>query len=138
MIETGTNETIRCDQAVFTSIRSPMGQGYRVVAASGEIRPDEKAEITARSPSHASLCESDTEPIGLSSYRLASGRRCVGHPLRGGAHRCGFDVIGKFKLDFVRFNELELHFLGKPTHIMVRFYCCRRAEGRNALDAVGV
>lgn len=68
---------VRCDQAVFTSIRSPMGEGYRLVAASPGLQPEEKAEITRRSPSHGSLCDESQGSTGLLSYRLASGRQVV-------------------------------------------------------------
>lgn len=82
------------DQAIFTSIRTPTGEGYRIIAASPGIRAEEKAEITRRSPSHDSLTGSAGEdPVGFSSYRLGSGRRVVAyhchagteHTARGGA-----------------------------------------------------
>ena len=48
---------LNCDQAIFTSIRTPMGEGYRIIAASRGVRPEEKQLITRRSPSHGALCE---------------------------------------------------------------------------------
>jgi hypothetical protein len=103
--------SLSCDQAVFTSMRSRTGEGYRVIAASGSIRPEERAEITRRSPSHGSLdieCagmrspvaprpamiprrsiappsgDSNPEAVGLMSYRLASGRHCVSYCCHAG------------------------------------------------------
>ncbi len=70
---------IECDQAIFTSQKSPMGEGYRIVAASPGIRPDEKAEITRRSPSHGALAGDSPQSEGMLAYPLPSGRYCVCH-----------------------------------------------------------
>lgn len=74
-------KTLHCDQAIYTSIRTPMGDGYRIVAASPGLRPQEKQAITRNSPSLDSIClppdRSDTEPVGISFYRLATGRLCL-------------------------------------------------------------
>jgi len=67
------------DQAIFTSIRTLMGEGYRIVAASAGLGVDEKMEIVRHSPSHGSLCDPSPAGTGLSSYRLTSGRHCVAH-----------------------------------------------------------
>lgn len=83
---------VRVDQAVFTSVRSPMGQGYRLIAASPGVRAEEKAEITRRAPSHASLCETGADAVALLSLPLSSGRFCIAsaryagreHTARGG------------------------------------------------------
>ena len=80
------------EQAVFTSMRSPTGEGYRIVAASKGICADEKREITRCAPSHASLCDSSAGATGLGSFVLPSGRQCiflsryqgVEHTARGG------------------------------------------------------
>ena len=64
---------VTVEQAVFTSIRSPMGQGYRLVAPSPGLLPDEKREIVQRAPSHGNLRGS----AGLASFTLRSGRHCV-------------------------------------------------------------
>jgi len=81
--------TIACDQAVFTSIRTPTGQGYRIVAVSPGVRADEKAEITARSPSHGSLGGGRPDAVGLLTYELGSGRRCVGYVCHAGTEHTG-------------------------------------------------
>lgn len=76
---------IDCDQAIFTSQKSPMGEGYRIVAASSGIRPDEKAEITRRSPSHGALTSDSPQSEGMLAYPLPSGRYCVCHCRYDGA-----------------------------------------------------
>jgi len=72
-------EIVLCDQAVFTSARSPLGEGYRIVAASPGIAPDERTEITKRSPSHGSLCGNSSTAVGFSYHQLTSGRYCLAH-----------------------------------------------------------
>ncbi len=73
--------TVECDQAVFTSLRTPMGEGYRVVAASAGVRPEERRVITRVSPSHDSLCddgsESKEDVQALACYPLPTGRLCI-------------------------------------------------------------
>lgn len=84
--------TVPVEQAIFTSIRSPLGRGYRIVAASSGISTDEKKEIVQCAPSHGSLCASSPTACGLASFELRSGRRClfltrnagVEHTARGG------------------------------------------------------
>ncbi len=74
---------LSCDQAIFTSIRTPMGEGYRIIAASRGLRPDEKQAITRSSPSHESLCWSPAEEENLPGrlaaafYALPTGRLCA-------------------------------------------------------------
>ncbi|MFQ5806112.1 MAG: hypothetical protein ACE5I3_06655 [Phycisphaerae bacterium] len=84
--------TVQLEQAVFTSMRSPMGRGYQIVAASAGISTDEKKEIVQCAPSHGSLCDPTPTAVGLASFELRSGRRClflarnagVEHTARGG------------------------------------------------------
>lgn len=76
---TSTLETLLVDHAVFTSVRSPMGEGYRIIAASGGLRPDERMETTRRAPSHGSLCETNVDAAGVIGFPLPTGRYCVGY-----------------------------------------------------------
>ena len=69
--------TFQVEQAVFTSVPSPMGRGYRLVASSGGLTGDEKREITQRSPSHGNLTDATESGTGLSSFALRGGRWCV-------------------------------------------------------------
>ncbi len=77
--------SITADQAVFTSVSSPTGEGYRLVSVSGGLRLDERTELTQRSPSHGSLCGNSPSTVGLMSYRLTSGRYCVALSRHAGA-----------------------------------------------------
>lgn len=74
-----SKNTVSADQVVFTSVRGPTGEGYRVIAASPGARADEKSEITRRSPSHGSLCTEAEDATGLLAFSLASGRYCIAH-----------------------------------------------------------
>lgn len=85
-----------CDQAIFTSIRTPTGEGYRIIAASRGLRPDEKQKITRSSPSHDSLCappagdkDGSPGPHGAAFYPLPSARICVAFSCYAGAEHTG-------------------------------------------------
>lgn len=82
----GPSLNLDVDTAVFTSIRSPMGEGYRIVATSGGLRPEEKADLTRRSPSHGNLLDDGGEdgPSAVASYRLSTGRRAVAYSCSAG------------------------------------------------------
>jgi hypothetical protein len=88
--------TLTCDQAIFTSIRTPMGEGYRIIAASRGLRPEEKQAITRSSPSHDSLCwsadkgtEETENRYGVAFYTLPTGRFCVALSCYGGVEHTG-------------------------------------------------
>jgi len=88
--------TLACDQAIFTSIRTPTGDGYRIIAASKGLRPEEKQTITRSSPSHDALCRSAVETpdkpanvLGTAFYPLPSGRLCVALSCNAGAEHTG-------------------------------------------------
>jgi hypothetical protein len=68
---------VSAEHAVFTSVRSPWGRGYRIIAASAGISADEKREIVQRAPSHQSICAGSPHGWGLASFTMQSGRRCV-------------------------------------------------------------
>ncbi len=83
-------ETLHCDQAIFTSVRGPMGEGYRIIAASRGLRSEEKQAITRLSPSHEALCWNPASGMdgALSAaafYPLPTGRLCVAHSCYAGA-----------------------------------------------------
>ncbi|MBX3396270.1 MAG: hypothetical protein KF841_12980 [Phycisphaerae bacterium] len=77
-------DVIAVDQLVFTSVRSPMGEGYRVVAASPGVRTEEKSEITRRAPSHGSLTSTAADAIGMLTYPMATGRYAVAYSCHAG------------------------------------------------------
>jgi hypothetical protein len=70
-------KAVLVEQAIFTSVRSPWGRGYRLIAASPGVRPDEKGEIVQRAPSHQSICDASPHGRGLASFAMQSGRRCI-------------------------------------------------------------
>ncbi len=70
---------IQADQAIFTSIRTHTGEGYRIIAASSGVTVDERSELTRRSPSHDSLCSSADGAVAVIGYALQSGRYCVSY-----------------------------------------------------------
>lgn len=84
--------SLTVDHAVFTSVRSPMGEGYRIIAATGGLRPDERMEATRRAPSHGALDTDHPDALGVIGFPLPTGRYCVGfvrhagkeHTARGG------------------------------------------------------
>lgn len=84
--------TLICDQAIFTSIPTPMGEGYRIVATSRGLRPREKQAITRLSPSHDALCHpagEETDNYGIAFYTLPSGKLCVALSCCAGAEHTG-------------------------------------------------
>ncbi len=91
-LSTQHSALLLCDQVVFTSVRSGIAEGYRIIAASPGVQPAEKVEITRRSPSHGGLTDDDPGAVGLESYTLPTKRHCVAyccyagseHTARGG------------------------------------------------------
>lgn len=91
--------TLNCEQAIFTSTRTAMGEGYRIIAASKGLRPDEKQTITRNSPSHDALCAAqgrdqaksftEGEVVATAFYPLPSGRLCVALSCFAGAEHTG-------------------------------------------------
>ncbi len=88
--------TLVCEQAIFTSIRTPMGEGYRIIAASKGINPKDQQMITQRSPSHDGLCAPEKNdasesyiPLAVSFYQLPSGQLCVAISCFAGAEHTG-------------------------------------------------
>ncbi len=91
-----TTTRLACDQAIFTSIRTPMGEGYRIVAAGAGLGPEEKQAIIRNSPSHDGLCHAPSTAAanesgvgGAAFYALPGGRLCVAVSCAGGAEHTG-------------------------------------------------
>ncbi|MEK6675890.1 MAG: hypothetical protein AABZ47_09585 [Planctomycetota bacterium] len=87
---------INCDQAIFTSLRGTMGEGYRIVACSKGLKPEEKQAITRLSPSQDALCLSpsdektfDPSKVCAAYYPLPGGRLCVALSCYAGAEHTG-------------------------------------------------
>ena len=64
-----------CDRAIFTSLPSVIGEGYRLVAWSDGLRAEERVELTRRAPSHGALCGDAGSSRGLILLRLQSSAR---------------------------------------------------------------
>lgn len=75
--------------AIFTSMRTPTGEGYRIIACARALRPDEKQTITRLSPSHEALCSNDPGAIGVASYPLPGGRVCIAYSRFAGLEHTG-------------------------------------------------
>jgi len=63
------------DRAIFTSLPSATGEGYRLVAWSPGLRPEERQELTRRAPSHGSLCGETAGTRGVIQMQLQAGGR---------------------------------------------------------------
>lgn len=83
-VGTATANKQLVDHAIFTSIRSPMGEGYRIIAGSAGIRPEERMEVTRRAPSHGGLISENEDAIGIIGFPLPTGRYCVGYVRHAG------------------------------------------------------
>lgn len=82
-------EPIVCDQALFTSVRTPMGEGYRIIAASPGLKTDEKQAITRNAPSHGALVDACEDAEGVAFYQMPSGRLCAAYSCYAGAEHTG-------------------------------------------------
>lgn len=77
------------DRAIYTSVRSPMGSGYKIVGATPGISADERREIVQRAPSHGNLCDASAQARALASFALSSGRWCLFLSRHDGAEPSG-------------------------------------------------
>lgn len=91
-----SDASLSCEQAIFTSIRTPMGEGYRIVASSKGLRPEEQRLITRNSPSHGGLCQPSPEREAPASgvdamafYPVSNERLCVSFSCLAGAEHTG-------------------------------------------------
>jgi len=74
----GPTPFVRAERAVFTSARSLMGEGYRLIACSSGLSSEHKQELTRRCPSHGGL--------SADSSGTAGGRAWASLPLESGGH----------------------------------------------------
>lgn len=113
----GMRLKITCDQAVFTSVRTPTGEGYRIIAASRGLTAEEKRAITQNAPSHNGLYDQSASARAVAFYPLPTGRLCAAcscsagseHTGRGGKRVYTFSVIFAAE-DFpaIRFNPFHV------------------------------
>ena len=119
-------DTVQVERAVFTSDRSPMGVGYRLVAASPGITRDEKREIVQCAPSHGSLCDDSPDAAALASFGLSSGRRCLLISRHAGVEQTG---RGGYRV--------HTHVLVLAPEAFERFSCDPFSVERAALAEIG-
>ena len=117
-------ETIHCDQAIFTSVRGPMGEGYRIIAASRGLRSEEKQAITRMSPSHEALCWQPTGgadealQYAVAYYPLPTGRLCVAYSCYAGAEHTARGGHRVYTHNVI-FDELDFPWCGfNPFHVL--------------------
>ncbi len=118
--------TLTCHQAIFTSIRTPMGEGYRIIAATRGLRADEKQSITRRSPSHDALCplkpDGSTDsaaPRATAFYSLPSGRLCVAFSRFAGDEQSGRGGLRVYTHNLI-FDEAEFATCGYNPFAILR------------------
>ncbi len=76
--DVGARPALSCDRAIFTSLPSATGEGYRLVAWSTGLKPEERQELTRRAPSHGALAaESEAAPRGIVLFRMQTTGRFV-------------------------------------------------------------
>lgn len=75
--------------AIFTSIRSPMGEGYRIVSAASAISAEERQILTRWSPSHGGLCDDGPDAVGMAGLSLPSGRYAIALSCHAGLEHTG-------------------------------------------------
>ncbi|MFQ5413316.1 MAG: hypothetical protein ACE5E6_02550, partial [Phycisphaerae bacterium] len=80
---------MQCEQAIFTSVRTPMGEGYRIIAAGKGLKPEEKKTITTQSPSHEAVCDTSPDARAVACYPLPTERLCVAATRVAGAEQSG-------------------------------------------------
>ncbi|MBN1488521.1 MAG: hypothetical protein JXA69_01270, partial [Phycisphaerae bacterium] len=115
-------KVVGIDQAIFTCIRTPMGQGYRVVAASRGLRAKESSEIVTHAPSGDGLCDEGPEPVGISFYPLQSGRFCILHSRYAGAEPTGRGGQRAYTRAFVLDAEQLARFGNSPFQVLRAAY----------------
>jgi hypothetical protein len=124
---TDTRAHLSVDQAIFTSMPSSVGEGYRIIAASSGLVASERAELTRSAPSHGSLIEDDGMDGAFLVCCLASGRLAIGwvrnagmeHTRRGGERiHTHFAILrpdqyGRFACNPVRVVDILSAAVGK-------------------------
>ncbi|MEX2187352.1 MAG: hypothetical protein WD875_11175 [Pirellulales bacterium] len=106
------------DQAIFTSARTPRGDGYQLVARSEGVTDDEAHQLTAWGPSHDSLFDQGPSAVSYNAWMLPSGRACVSRTMSAGAEfskRGGLRVYTQFLLAS---SDVVERFAGNPFAIL--------------------
>ncbi len=121
--------TVTCDQAIFTCIRSALGQGYRIVAATNGLHHTESAEIASRSPSGDGLCDDTPAAFGIAFAPLSTGRYAVLHSTYAGKEPTGRGGLRAYTRAFVLDADALRRFHNNPFDVL------RAAEAAGLLQA---
>ncbi|MCP4594237.1 MAG: hypothetical protein GY842_26200 [bacterium] len=109
--------SVPCEQAIFTSVRTAMGQGYRLIASSPGLTPEEKTEITKRSPSHGGLCNADNGSA-VAFYPLPGGRLCAALSCAAGQEQSGRGGLRIYTRAAVLDRSSFDKFAGNPLNVL--------------------
>ncbi|MGB9624497.1 MAG: hypothetical protein ACPMAQ_06495 [Phycisphaerae bacterium] len=120
---------VTCDQAIFTCIRSALGQGYRIVAASNGLHHTESVEIASRSPSGDGLCDNTPTAFGVAFVPLSTGRYAVLHSTYAGKEPTGRGGLRAYTRAFVLDADALRRFHNNPFDVL------RAAEAAGLLRA---
>jgi len=109
---------VTCDQAIFTCIRSALGQGYRIVAASSGLHHTESAEIASRSPSGDGLCDNTPAAFGVAFAPLSTGRYAVLHSTYAGKEPTGRGGLRAYTRAFILSDDALRRFHNNPFDVL--------------------
>lgn len=87
--ETRGFDQVICEQAVYTCICTPAGQGYRVIAASSGFSSHDCAEIVRFVPALGGLCADTPDATGISFSPISNQRFAVLHTCHAGKEPTG-------------------------------------------------
>lgn len=85
---TGSGKVV-CEQAVYTCICTPAGHGYRVIASSSGLPPQDCGEIIHCAPAFGGLCVDSPEAAGVSSFPISNDRHAILHTCHAGKEPTG-------------------------------------------------
>lgn len=82
-------DQVVCEQAVYTCVCTAASKGYRIIAASSGLSPQECGEILRCTPGLGGLCVDSPEAVGTSFFPLGDGRYAVLHTCHAGKEPTG-------------------------------------------------
>lgn len=78
-----TADSVPVEHAIFTSTRSHTGEGYRFIASSPGVRPEDKRLLLPRMPSDGGLCDPEPAAQALAFFGVGE-RLCLAWSLYAG------------------------------------------------------
>ncbi len=125
---------IVCDQAVFTCMRSAVGQGYRILATSPGLQRSESAEIATRAPSGDGLCGDAPGECGVSFSALSTGRYALLYSVYAGKEPTGRGGQRTLTRAFVFDAETLAGFHNNPFDVLRAIAAHRSLDAEPDLD----